>query len=498
MKKLLSVILVFIMLFLVGCAEEQDSKLQLCGMDISQWAQESENGFIFTAGKSYVGRDTEYTGEDRYLWCHSDQGSYSLKTISEFFNGIEWGETVPFDREDIKDELYYYVAGIRGLDEIDTRAGIFVWFYDNFTRAVAVRGDLHSLKANVAGTAFIVNNPDYVKQFFVDKDIYLSENTIICGKEIAPWIVNSQMDNNEFKWPIAVTFVNNKTVAGHKYLNGDWKRIYTDKKDVLKAFTLIETESQPVPYDYTADEYCWYVTLLATPEEYEEVEATQFTFCISADFEYIGLIEDSVNLDGLYYPHGAWKIKNPRQVKEAFEKGGVIMAPMADRSQITGADGPCGVDISFWLEEYGKAPGIVNARMHLATVMNNNVVYENDTRTVGGKGKSVVGGNIKKHLPALENFKTTDSVPYDFSYLTKDDYVYFMDFYLMENTRQARPDAPADITFMFFGDFKYVVVSDKPQSVGSSGERYIVSDIYTVSNPDEIRRCFEQQEIYMG
>ena len=496
MKKLLSFFLVMIMLSGFGCAK--DEGLQLCGVDISQWAQESEDGFIFTAGKSYVGRATEYKGEDRYLWCHSDQGSYSLKEISEFFNGIEWGETVPFSREDLSDDLYYYEAGIRGLDDINTREGFFIWFYDNFTRAVAVCGDLSSLRKNVAGTAFTINNPDYVKKFFADKNFYLSENTIICGKELAYWVVNSQRYENEFRWPVGVTFVNNRTMSGNKYLNGDWKEIDTDKKAVLEAFTLIETEENPVPYDYTADEYCWYVSFLATPEEYEEIEEEQFTFCISADFRYIGVLDGSVGLDGIHYPQGAWKIKNSQQVKEAFEKSGMVMAPMTERSQITGADGPCGVDVSFWLEEYGKAPGIVNARMHMTVLLNENVFYENDQRTVGGKGKSVVGGNIKKYLPALENFKTTGRIPYDYSYLTKDDYVYFMNFYLMENTRRAMPQAPADITFMFFNDFNYVVVSDKPQSVFNSDERYVVSDIYTVSNPDEIRLYFEEQEIYMG
>ncbi len=496
MKRIQSFLLAMIFVFLCGCSKTES--LQLCGIDISQWAQESENGFIFTIGKSYVGRDTEYKGEERYLWSHSDQGSYSLKEISDFFNGVEWGETIPFSREDLSDEVYYYQAGIRGLDEINIREGFFIWFYDNFTRAVAVRGDLYSLKINVAGTAFTVKNPDYVKQFFVDKNIYLSENTIICGKEIAQWVVNSQRNENEFKWPVGVTWVNNEKIAGNKYLNGEWKSMGADKKSVLEALTLIETEVRPVPYDYTADEYCWYVTLLATPEDYEEVADTQFTFCISADCGYIGVLDDSVGLDGIHYPQGAWKIKNSQQVLDAFEKCGMVMKPMAQRSQITGADGPCGVDVSYWLDEYSNPPGIMSARLHMTALANDNIFYENDYRTMHGTGKGIVGNDIKEYLPAIENFRTGEAITYDFSYMTKDDYYYFMNFYMPDHAKEAKPDAPADITFMFFNDFNYVVVSDKPQEVFNSDVKYIVSDIYTVTNPEEIKQCFITAELYMG
>ena len=73
-----------------------------------------------------------------------------------------------------------------------------------------------------------------------------------------------------------------------------------------------------------------------------------------------------------------------------------------------------------------------------------------------------------------------------------------LNFHLTDFTREnVLTDAPEEITFMFLNDFQYVVISDIPMSTFSCNTRYVISDSYKVTNPQQIKDCFVAEEIYI-
>ena len=132
----------------------------------------------------------------------------------------------------------------------------------------------------------------------------------------------------------------------------------------------------------------------------------------------------------------------------------------------------------------------------IGRVENDGKVYENDPRVCGSKGSDVA--KMADYLPMLKSFSTTDSIPFDYGYFEKDDYFYMLNFHLTDYTREnLLPDAPDEITFMFLNDFQYVVISDIPMDTFNSELKYVISDIYKVTNPQQIKDCFVAEEIYI-
>ena len=480
------------MLFIAGCS--QTDKLTLCGLNISQWAQKTDQGFIFTAGKSYVGRRTAYTGE-RHLWGSQQSGQYDVSEISDFFNGVDWGKTVDFTYEDLENQLYYYQAGITGLDDITNNDGVSVIFYDNFTRAVAMRTGVSKLLNDVTGIAYTVKNPEYVKAFFVDKNLYLKEDTILCDEDIAPWIASCVLTDDR-DWIAVSARINNESVAGNKYLYGSWKRTGHKSADNINLLSAIKTEATPTSHNFFEDEICYQFTL-ATYSENILSQDESLIYCISGDFEYITVTKGYKSYQkykDIDFPSKVWKITNTEEIKQLADDYEISLKPMAERSQITGADGPCGVDTSWWLDNFQTKAVTTRSRIHFAALSNDLVYYEDDKRTVGGKGNQIV--DLEEYLPALINFSTTDCIPFNKELVAKDDYRYYMTFqlpYLIDN----KPKTVNEITFMFFDNFKYVVVSDKPVDLFNSDIKYLVSDIYKVSNPQQIKDCFVARECFI-
>ena len=497
MKKIMAVLLVVvIMATFVSCGKKSD--LQLCGIDISQYAQETDDGFIFTAGKSYISRRSDYMGEERYIRGYASRGTMEVKEISVFFNGVKWGENLDFNYDDLSDQLYYYETGIKGLDENNPDEGVTVIFYDDFTHAVSVRGDFNTLQKNISGTAFTVENPEYVKEFFSANNLYLPEDPIICGVDIAPWIVGSLGDFDiRREWPVSRTMMNNTLVADNKYLNGNWKTLGDTYYAGLKLLSAVKTESQPVEYDFLADELCYTVYMATYDSNYADDYI--FTYYISQNYDYIGVLKGHTTLKAyqqLDFPTEVYRITNQAEIAQLAQEYGVNMPTIAQRSPATGASGPCGVDISWWLDNFENAASMSKGRLHLKAVMNDGKYYEKEMRSVGGKGKEVA--KVAGYLPALKNFSTTESVPFDNDYFTKDDYLYMLNFHLTDFTREnVLPDAPDEITFMFLNDFQYVVISDIPMSTYSCNTKYVISDIYKVTNPQQIKDCFVAEGIYI-
>ena len=497
MKKIMAVLLAFVMVTaFVSCGQE--SNLQLCGINIGQYAQETDDGFVFTAGKSYISRQSTYTGEDRYIRGYASRGSIAVKEISDFFNGVKWGEKLDFNYDDICDQLYYYETGIKGLDEYNQNEGVTVIFYGDFTRAVSVNGDFNTLHKNISGTAFTVENPEYVKEFFSANNLYLPEDTIICGVDIAPWIVGSLGDFDiRREWPVSRTMMNNTLVAGNKYLNSDWKTVGNQYYAGVKLLSAVKTEPQPTEYDFLADELCYTVTMATYDSNY--VGDSVFTYYISQNYDYIGVLKGHTTLKAyqqLDFPTEVYRITNQAEIAQLAQEYGVNMPTIAQRSPATGASGPCGVDISWWLDNFENAASMSKGRLHLKAVMNDGKYYEDDKRSIGGKGTDVV--KMEGYLPALKSFSTTESIPFDNDYFEKDDYFYMLNFHLTDFTREnVLTYAPEEITFMFLNDFQYVVISDIPMSTFSCNTKYVISDIYKVTNPQQIKDCFVAEEIYI-
>ena len=496
MKRFIAVIVALVMVVsFVSCGQE--SALQLCGINISQYAQKTDDGFMFTAGKSFISRQTDYTAEDRFLRGYSSIGSLQVKEISDFFNGVKWGEKLDFNYADICDQLYYYETGIKGLDENNPDEGVTVIFYDDFTHAVSVRGDLNTLQKNISGTAFTVENPEYVKEFFSENNLYLPEDTILCDVDIAPWIIGSMGDfDTRLEWPVARTMMNNSALAGNKYLNGMWKTVGDTYYAGLKLLSAIKTDPQPVDHDFLADELCYIVTMVTYSSDYDH---RVLTYYISQNYDYIGVVKGYSTLkeyQQLDFPDQVYKITNQTETAQLAQAYGIYMPTMAQRSPATGAEGPCGVDISWWLDNFENAASMSKGRLHLKTVKNDGKVYENDPRVCGSKGSDVA--KMADYLPMLKSFSTTDSIPFDYGYFEKDDYFYMLNFHLTDYTREnLLPDAPDEITFMFLNDFQYVVISDIPMDTFNSELKYVISDIYKVTNPQQIKDCFVAEEIYI-
>ena len=319
------------------------------------------------------------------------------------------------------------------------------------------------------------------------------QEAVLCGFDISPWITARVLnEDKENQWLAARTRINNPDIAGDKYLHGKWKTADSPMENTIKFLSQIKTESQPTEYNFSKDEICYKFSLI-TYADNNPVE-----YYISSDFKYIGAVQGIYGLTDwqlITFPDKVYKITNAEEILKLAKEYGIYMLTMAERSQITDAEGPCGVDISWWLDNFKNAKDTLKGRLHLKAEMNNMKEYETDPRRIGGKGKDVV--KVADYISVVENFSTSDVISFDIDYFTKDDYFYYLNFYLTDLTRENLTDAPQEITFMFFNDFEYVVVSDIPRSVYNSEIKYVVSDIYKVSNPQQIKDCFIAEEVFI-
>lgn len=211
MKKILLILCCFILSFsFSACSadkpEEKDEKYQLtvCGVDLSPWVKEvteKEDGYV--NGEAYYSRrenGEKFYSDEEFPWSSGGKHYKEAEEVLEILSNVETSTPIKSADQITCDDYYVYTIGIKLIDRVNEKVGRtpanlqsfhfvfwndfnYMGYYLNDTsKPIIVDGHnvyAHSVLApvtiddNNVSNIFVVNNPEYIKQVFVDKELYV-------------------------------------------------------------------------------------------------------------------------------------------------------------------------------------------------------------------------------------------------------------------------------------------------------------------------------------
>ncbi len=324
MKKILSVLLCITIIFpLAACSTQQEDRAIFHGVDVTAWAEITEDGYTFANGQSLMGR-VLLCEEGAHMSTHTN--AHNKTELNDFLQGLELEPAGEFTSEQLDDEVYQYIYGMTAeYDDPVVRHPFYVLFFNKFTNAVIFRTEYKSHLDDTDGwkfesNYFTVKNADEVRDVFVKYNMYMPDNTVLCGYDLEDWYIHGNLITGEMTSSVILSSAAGKSV----------ETMYNQTaKSILDILSFIEAEQADgidrqavLDSSQTVYTVCMKDPMIVSGD-WQEIPTVQFTFF--DDFRYMVHTDyDKETFAPTKALSDVYAVNNPQEIINLFTEKGFL------------------------------------------------------------------------------------------------------------------------------------------------------------------------------
>lgn len=190
MKKILFILFCFIFPFsFSACSNtihEEKYELIICDVNLSPWVKEiTEDEAKDVNGEAYYcRRENDAKLSEIFPWNTFGKHRWEAEKVIDILSNIETTTSIESVDQTTCDDYYIYTIGIDLVDRMDEKAyktpsnlqSFHFIFWNDFNYIGYYHDDVGKpikIDDTNVSNIFIVDNPDYIKQVFIDKELYV-------------------------------------------------------------------------------------------------------------------------------------------------------------------------------------------------------------------------------------------------------------------------------------------------------------------------------------
>lgn len=188
MKKILFILLcaAFVFSACSAASHETNYELSVCGVDLSPWVKEiTEDESKDINGEAYYcRRENDAKLSENFPWDTFGKHCWEAEKVIDILSNVETSVSIESVDQTTCDDYYIYTIGIDLVDRMDEKTykapanlqSFHFVFWNDFQYIGYYHSDVGrpiKMDDNNISHIYIVDNPDYIKQVFIDKELYV-------------------------------------------------------------------------------------------------------------------------------------------------------------------------------------------------------------------------------------------------------------------------------------------------------------------------------------